>query len=476
MRFGFGILVLSVCGPGMSAATELRGTISDAQSGKPVAGAVAVLSGAGLRDTTGADGRYELVGNSSGVLRTGRSAAFLDRGSLVLSLDRPGPVAVEVFDPEGKRLASFRRERMGAGEQRIPLFEARRATGLLLARARFDGREVAFHLPPGSGETRSAVVAARAAAVVDTLKVAASGYVTKSVPVPEWGVALDVSLDALAVCNPADKLPNAVNVDISWRGAPLTGAHKVVVETDPTLSGRTIYRPSDLGPGKDYPILVWGNGACSKNGTDHSDFWGEIASHGYIVINEGSPNGSGAYDMNTGMDALGTYLIKAAEWAIEQNEKPCSRFYKSLDTAKVGAFGYSCGGLMAYGASINSKRVKASIMMNSGMLGRDLPALNKLHAPTAYVCGGSTDIAYGNAERDFNDLEHLPTVFANVPAVGHNGTYADDNGGEFGKFVVAWFNWWLKDDTGATGRLKFVGSTKAFNSGAWSTMRDKKLP
>jgi len=297
------------------------------------------------------------------------------------------------------------------------------------------------------------------------------------VPLTSYEGTVDITLTSSAVaCNPADKLPDPVNVNITWRGAALTGSHKVVVETDPTLSGRTIYRPSDLGPGKKYPILVWGNGACSKNGTDHSDFWGEIASHGYIVINEGTPGGSGGYDMGTGMSALGSYLIKAFEWAIAQNDKPCSRFYQSLDTAKIGAFGYSCGGLMAYGASLDAPRVKASIIMNSGMLSRDVNAINKLHAPIAYVCGGTGDMAYVNGERDFNDLGHLPTVFANVTNAGHGGTYGNDNGGEYGKFAVAWFNWWLKDDTGATGRLKFVGDSKAFNSGAWSPMRAKKLP
>ncbi|MBK8803552.1 MAG: alpha/beta hydrolase [Fibrobacteres bacterium] len=248
----------------------------------------------------------------------------------------------------------------------------------------------------------------------------------------------------------------------------------MVIETDPGLAGKTIYRPSDLGPGKKYPILVWGNGGCGRNSTETADYYAEIASHGYIVINEGTPGGSGSYDMGAGLGTLGGYLIKGFDWALQQNGKPCSRFYQSLDTM-VGSFGWSCGGIMAYGAAMDP-RVDATIIMSSGFTSPDQASLNKLRAPIAYAIGGSGDIAYPNGLRDFNAISHLPTVFANVPSAGHGGTYWADNGGEFAKFAVAWFNWYLKGDTGATGRLKFIGNTCAFCSGQWSTMQTKKLP
>ncbi|MBK9576024.1 MAG: alpha/beta hydrolase [Fibrobacterota bacterium] len=248
----------------------------------------------------------------------------------------------------------------------------------------------------------------------------------------------------------------------------------MVIETDPGLAGKTIYRPSDLGPGKKYPILVWGNGACARNSTETADYYAEIASHGYIVINEGTPGGKESYDMGAGLGTLGGYLIKGFDWALQQNGKPCSRFYQSLDTM-VGSFGWSCGGLMAYGASLDP-RVDATIIMSSGLLSPDQATLNKLHAPIAYAIGGPDDMAYPNGLRDFNGIAHLPTVFANVPSAGHGGTYWADNGGEFAKFAVAWFNWFLKADTGATGRQKFIGNTCGFCSGQWSSMQTKKLP
>ena len=456
---------------------SLRGTVKS-DAGKAIPAAMVALESRQLNATTDANGAYTLTGVTGVSSRwQNESGIFYRHGRIEALLSAPSMVRVEWLDVSGTTLSRVNTN-AAAGPFVLDVVPPA-STSMHLLRVTIGHSSSTFRvIRSGEGSSYiSSTVAARSLATVDSLKVTAAGYNTKIVPLTSYEGTVDITLSLSAVaCDPADKLPNPVDVNITWRGAALTGAHKVVVETDPTLSGRTIYRPSDLGPGKDYPILVWGNGACSKNGTDHSDFWGEIASHGYIVINEGTPGGSGGYDMNTGMNALGTYLIKAAEWAIEQNDKPCSRFYQSLDTAKVGAFGYSCGGLMAYGASLNSTRVKASIIMNSGMLSRDVTAINKLHAPIAYVCGGTGDMAYVNGERDFNDLGHLPTVFANVTNAGHGGTYGNDNGGEYGKFAVAWFNWWLKDDTGATGRLKFVGDTKAFNSGAWSPMKAKKLP
>lgn len=466
-----------------SQVVSLRGTVK-CEAGSAISGATVALESKQLKAITSANGAYTLASDITGVQHRslGPQAITFRQGFVEAYLTTPSAVQIDWMDVSGSSLGRVSLNAPSGPftyETAVPL-----SASLSLLRVTIGPSSATFRVIRSGSSDRpntylsvSSTVSSRSLASVDSLKVSATGYTTKIVPLSTYEGTVDITLASSAVaCNPADKLPDPVKVNVNVGGAPQTGAYKVVVETDPTLPGRTIYRPSELAPGKKYPILVWGNGACSKNGTDHADFWGEVASHGYIVINEGSPGGSGSYDMGAGMGVLGGYLIKNFEWAIQQNDKSCSRFYQSLDTAKIGAFGYSCGGLMAYGASLDAPRVKASIIMNSGMLNRDIAAINRLHAPIAYVCGGTGDMAYVNGERDFNDLGHLPTVFANVTNAGHGGTYANDNGGEFGKFAVAWFNWWLKDDTGATGRLKFVGDTRAFNSGTWSPMQAKKLP
>lgn len=466
----------------MAQSIQLRGTVKS-EAGQPIAGATVALDSKQLRATTDATGAYSLSGGTIGVLDRGIGLSSIDfrNGVVHAQLTEPGKVKIEWMDLSGVTLAKVERDAAVGSFSLDATGYAPRAS-MVLVRVSIGANSATFQMirsesgaSPLVAQSISRSAAGRAAATVDSLKVSATGYTTKIVPLSSYEATVDVTLSsALAVCNPADNLPNPVTVNVNLGGSPLTGSHQVVVETDPGLSGRTIFRPKDLGPGKKYPILVWGNGACARNSTETPDYYAEIASHGYIVINEGTPGGTGGYDMGAGLPTLGGYLIKAFDWMIQQNGKPCSRFYQSLDTAMIGAFGWSCGGLMAYGASMDP-RVDATIIMNSGLLGADQATLNKLHAPIAYVCGGSSDMAYVNGQRDYNGVGHLPTVFANVPAAGHGGTYWADNGGEFAKFAVAWFNWWLKGDTGATGRTKFLSGSCSFCSGPWSAMPSKKL-
>ena len=74
-----------------------------------------------------------------------------------------------------------------------------------------------------------------------------------------------------------------------------SGPHRVVVETnaDPGIKEGTIFRPMDLGGAEKYPIFVWGEGACSQNGLSNATAMAEIASHGYFVVADGTPNGTG---------------------------------------------------------------------------------------------------------------------------------------------------------------------------------------
>jgi len=94
--------------------------------------------------------------------------------------------------------------------------------------------------------------------------------------------------------------------------------------SDSGINSGTIYRPQDLGGTEKYPILVWGNGACSQEGTSNQAALGEIASHGYFIIADGTPgstaaNGSGA----------AAPLLAYVTWAIAENDKPAARTTKA---------------------------------------------------------------------------------------------------------------------------------------------------
>ena len=54
------------------------------------------------------------------------------------------------------------------------------------------------------------------------------------------------------------------------------------------LATHTIYRPANLTAAK-YPLLVWGEGGCAKNGLTFPEYLSEIASYGFVIVADGPP-------------------------------------------------------------------------------------------------------------------------------------------------------------------------------------------
>jgi hypothetical protein len=279
-------------------------------------------------------------------------------------------------------------------------------------------------------------------------------------------------------------------VNYTQQGTPPSGPLPVVVEHDPKLATHTIYRPVTLGPSK-HSVVVWGEGACIKNGLTFPEFLSEIASHGFVVIADGppvtpaanaargggpgggagtaapprgqggragaAPAGAGRGGVRTTINADGTPLIAAIDWLEREAADPASRFYQKVDTRRVAAMGMSCGGLMAYNVSADPRIATVGIW-NSGLLQPDEKIFAGLHSSVIIVTGGESDIAYTNGKRDFETMPaRVPVFYGVYPSVGHGGTYNQDNGGAFGAAAVAWLKWQLANDTGATGKGYFVG-------------------
>ena len=240
-----------------------------------------------------------------------------------------------------------------------------------------------------------------------------------------------------------------------------SGPHKVTVETnsDSGIKEGTIFRPTDLGGAEKYPIFVWGEGACSLNGLSTSAAMGEIASHGYFVVADGTPNGSGSRSMNTSDPAaMGKPLLAYIAWAVAENDKPCSAYYQSLDTTKIAANGFSCGGLMAEGTAGDS-RITTWGITSSGLVSANANYLKMVHTPVLIILGGSGDVAYPNGERDYSSIAALGVpVLLFSKALGHGGDLFSTRGGDFAKIDLAWLNWQLKGDLSATGKGLLVGS------------------
>ncbi|HEY3500219.1 MAG TPA: hypothetical protein VGK73_36260 [Polyangiaceae bacterium] len=255
-----------------------------------------------------------------------------------------------------------------------------------------------------------------------------------------------------------------------------TGPHDVVVEinSDPGIEEGTIFRPADLGGAEKYPIFVWGEGGCSQDGLSNATAMAEIASHGYFVVADGTPNGTGNRPMDRSqLAAMGAPLIAFIDWAIAENEKPCSRYYQSLDTTKISANGFSCGGLMAQG-TVADPRIVTWGVTSSGMAGADQAFYDSIHTPVLFVEGGPAEVAYDGGLEGYEAISNLDVPVAWFSKdLGHGGDLFQPDGGDFTKLNLAWLNWWLKGDETATGKGLLVGTTCPYcNDPDWEVMSD----
>jgi hypothetical protein len=239
-----------------------------------------------------------------------------------------------------------------------------------------------------------------------------------------------------------------------------SGPHEVVIETNSEngIKCGTIFRPKDLKGANKYPILVWGEGGCSQNGLSNQAAMGEIASWGYFIVADGTPGGTNACAGGQNGKAFLDYIT----WAIAENAKPCSAYYQSLETTKIAADGFSCGGLMAENVS-GDPRFSAIGITSSGLMGASAALYDKIHTPFKIMNGGPDDIAYENGLRDYEEISSRgkPIVYFSKTSAGHGGDLGQARG-DFNRVNLAWLNWQLKGDQGATGKGFLYGSTCAF--------------
>ncbi len=265
-----------------------------------------------------------------------------------------------------------------------------------------------------------------------------------------------------------------------------TGASPAVAQAREDAPQYTFYRPATL-PDEPLPLVIWGNGGCRDNGLSVSHFLREIASHGYIVIANGRPG-----EEREVLDSLPTaeelsqlppppppsertpdetsveQYLGAIAYAEAANAAADDELAGHIDTQRIAALGHSCGGLQALAAGADP-RIDTVIAFASGVYNRPTGGLSgvqigkddlaRLHTPVAYVLGGVTDIAYENGSDDFARIDHVPVVLANQD-VGHGGTFALANGGDWARFGVQWLDWQLKGSE--TAANQFVGEECGF--------------
>ena len=237
-----------------------------------------------------------------------------------------------------------------------------------------------------------------------------------------------------------------------------SGRHKAVAVREKSLPDFVVYRPMNIDaamtvgrPGmfatgqpkkEKLPVLVFCNGGCMDTSIGYENMLTDIASYGYVVVAIGELQMMAQHEKD--QHTPSSMVKRALEWICS----PASPYYNYIDTEKIAAAGHSCGGAQVL-ANAADPRLKTYIILNAGMgkmtmADASAKSLKNLHGPILYLVGGTSDVAWQNAQQDYKAIKRVPVVLADNTQSGHGGTYEQPNGGANARMVRAWLDWQLK--------------------------------
>ena len=241
-----------------------------------------------------------------------------------------------------------------------------------------------------------------------------------------------------------------------------SGRHKAVAVREKSLPDFVVYRPMNMDaamtvgrPGmfgagqvkrEKLPVLVFCNGGCMDTSIGYENMLSEIASHGYVVVAIGELQMLAQHEKDRHTPS--SMVQKALDWVCQQAADPASPYYNKIDVEKIAAAGHSCGGAQVL-ANAADRRLKTYLILNAGMgkmtmADASAKSLKNLHGPILYLVGGTTDVAWQNAQMDYKAIKKVPVVLADNTRSGHGGTYEQPAGGANARMVLAWLDWQLK--------------------------------
>jgi len=266
-----------------------------------------------------------------------------------------------------------------------------------------------------------------------------------------------------------------------------TGPWPARLETDLALPNFTIYRPADLTglATRKLGLVIWGNGGCSDDGASAYKELAQIASHGYLVIAPGRPLTSPLALPGTPTPALMKTTLRdlreALDWALAENGRPGSPYYRRIDPRMIAAAGHSCGGMQAI-LLADDPRIATLIVHNSGIVPilPDNPPLvmhaernSGIRRPTLFLLGGESDVVWKYGMANFEAVTRAPVMLASLDT-GHGGTFSQANGGEVASVAVDWLEWQLR--ASATAASRFRGPDCGLCRDPKWTIRKKRIP
>ena len=241
-----------------------------------------------------------------------------------------------------------------------------------------------------------------------------------------------------------------------------SGPHKAIAVREKSLTDFVVYRPCNMDAAmmterpnffshgtvktQKLPILIFCNGGCMDTSIGYENMLTDLASYGYVVVAIGELQMFAQHEKD--QHTPSSMVKKALDWVCQQANDPASPYYNKIDIEKIAAAGHSCGGAQVL-ANAGDPRLKTYLILNAGMgkmtmADASRKSLKNLHGPILYLVGGTTDVAWKNAQMDYKAIKHVPVVLADNTQSGHGGTYEQANGGDNARMVRAWLDWQLK--------------------------------
>ena len=241
-----------------------------------------------------------------------------------------------------------------------------------------------------------------------------------------------------------------------------SGPHKAIAVRERSLTDFVVYRPVNLdaamtvgrpkmfetGEAKKekLPVLVFCNGGCMDTSIGYENMLTDLASYGYVVVAIGELQMLAQHEKD--QHTPSSMVKKALDWICQQASDPASPYYNKVDVEKIAAAGHSCGGAQVL-ANAADPRLKTYLILNAGMgkmtmADASRKSLKNLHGPILYLVGGTEDVAWKNAQMDYDAIKKMPVVLADNTTSGHGGTYEQPCGGDNSRMVRAWLDWQLK--------------------------------
>ena len=241
-----------------------------------------------------------------------------------------------------------------------------------------------------------------------------------------------------------------------------SGPHKAVAVRERSLTDFVVYRPMNMdaamtvgrsgmwttGEAKKekLPVLIFCNGGCMDTSIGYENMLTDLASYGYVVVAIGELQMFAQHEND--QHTPSSMVQRALDWLSQQSSNPASLYYHKIDIDRIAAAGHSCGGAQVL-ANAADTRLKTYIILNAGMgkmtmADASAKSLKNLHGPILYLVGGTSDVAWQNAQIDYKAIKKVPVVLADNTQSGHGGTYEQPNGGANARMVRAWLDWQLK--------------------------------